>query len=31
LADVVRIYNTKRALNLTAAQMSDLTEYLKSL
>jgi cytochrome c2 len=31
LADVVRIYNAKRALNLTAAQMNDLTEYLKSL
>ena len=31
LADVVRIYNTKRALNLSTAQMSDLTEYLKSL
>ena len=31
LADVVRIYNTKRALGLTTAQMSDLTEYLKSL
>ena len=31
LADVVRIYNTKRALNLTAQQMGDLTEYLKSL
>ncbi len=31
LADVVRIYNTKRSLNLTAQQMGDLTEYLKSL
>ncbi|HEY6356104.1 MAG TPA: c-type cytochrome, partial [Burkholderiaceae bacterium] len=31
LADVVSIYNTKRALKLTTAQMSDLTEYLKSL
>ena len=31
LADVVAIYNTKRALGLSAAQMSDLTEYLKSL
>ncbi|HEU5293895.1 MAG TPA: c-type cytochrome, partial [Burkholderiaceae bacterium] len=31
LADVVRIYNTKRSLGLSAAQMSDLTEYLKSL
>jgi cytochrome c peroxidase len=31
LADVVALYNTKRALGLNAAQMSDLTEYLKSL
>ncbi|HET9208024.1 MAG TPA: c-type cytochrome, partial [Burkholderiaceae bacterium] len=31
LADVVNVYNTKRALGLTAAQRSDLTEYLKSL
>jgi mono/diheme cytochrome c family protein len=31
LADVVRIYNTKRSLGLTDAQRSDLTEYLKSL
>jgi mono/diheme cytochrome c family protein len=31
LADVVAIYNTKRALGLSAAQRSDLTEYLKSL
>ena len=31
LADVVTAYNTKRALNLSAAQRSDLTEYLKSL
>jgi len=31
LADVVAVYNTKRALGLSAAQMSDLTEYLKSL
>jgi mono/diheme cytochrome c family protein len=31
LADVVSIYNTKRSLGLTAGQMSDLTEYLKSL
>jgi mono/diheme cytochrome c family protein len=31
LADVVNVYNTKRSLNLTAAQRSDLTEYLKSL
>jgi len=31
LADVVTIYNTKRTLGLSAAQMSDLTEYLKSL
>jgi mono/diheme cytochrome c family protein len=31
LAEVVASYNTKRALGLSAAQMSDLTEYLKSL
>jgi mono/diheme cytochrome c family protein/cytochrome c5 len=31
LADVVNAYNTKRALNLTPAQRTDLTEYLKSL
>ena len=31
LADVVQVYNSKRALGLTAGQMSDLTEYLKSL
>jgi mono/diheme cytochrome c family protein len=31
LADVVSIYNTKRSLGLSAGQMSDLTEYLKSL
>jgi mono/diheme cytochrome c family protein len=31
LADVVTVYNTKRALGLTPAQRSDLTEYLKSL
>jgi len=31
LADVVRIYDTRRSLGLTAQQMSDLTEYLKSL
>lgn len=31
LADVVSIYNTRRSLGLTAGQMSDLTEYLKSL
>ena len=31
LADVVDVYNTKRNLGLTAAQRSDLTEYLKSL
>jgi mono/diheme cytochrome c family protein len=31
LADVVTVYNTKRALNLSAQQRSDLTEYLKSL
>ena len=31
LADVVNVYNTKRSLNLTAQQRTDLTEYLKSL
>ena len=31
LADVVSVYNTKRSLNLSAQQRSDLTEYLKSL
>jgi mono/diheme cytochrome c family protein len=31
LADVVNVYNTKRALNLSAQQRNDLTEYLKSL
>jgi mono/diheme cytochrome c family protein len=31
LADVATVYNTKRALNLSAQQRSDLTEYLKSL
>ena len=31
LADVVNVYNNKRALGLTPAQRSDLTEYLKSL
>ena len=28
---VVQTYNTKQSLGLTAAQMSDLTQYLKSL
>jgi mono/diheme cytochrome c family protein len=31
LADVVSIYNTRKSLNLSADQMSDLVEYLKSL
>jgi mono/diheme cytochrome c family protein len=31
LADVVSVYDTKRGLGLSAAQRSDLTEYLKSL
>jgi len=31
LADVVRIYDTKRSLGLTAQQQADLVEYLKSL
>jgi len=31
LADVVSTYNTRKTLNLTADQMSDLVEYLKSL
>jgi cytochrome c peroxidase len=31
LADVVARYNAERALGLTAAEMADLTEYLKSL
>jgi len=31
LTDVVSVYNNKRALGLNASQMSDLTEYLKSL
>ncbi len=31
LADVVAIYNRKRALGLTGQQMADLAEYLKSL
>jgi hypothetical protein len=31
LADVVNTYNTKKALGLSAAEMSDLVEYLKSL
>jgi mono/diheme cytochrome c family protein len=31
LADVVNTYNTKKALGLSAAEMADLVEYLKSL
>ena len=31
LADVVRTYDTKRALGLTAQQQSDLVQYLRSL
>lgn len=31
LADVVSTYNTRKTLNLTSDQMSDLVEYLKSL
>lgn len=31
LEEVVETYNTKRSLGLTAAQKSDLTQYLKSL
>jgi cytochrome c553 len=31
LQDVVSTYNTRRALGLTTAEMSDLVEYLKSL
>jgi cytochrome c5/mono/diheme cytochrome c family protein len=31
LKDVVQTYNTKKALGLTAAEINDLTEYLKSL
>jgi cytochrome c peroxidase len=31
LEDVVRIYDTKRSLGLTPAQISDLVQYLKSL
>jgi mono/diheme cytochrome c family protein len=31
LESVVRIYDTRRALGLTEAQIADLTEYLKSL
>jgi cytochrome c peroxidase len=31
LKDVVATYNARRSLGLTVAQMSDLTEYLKSL
>lgn len=31
LEDVVELYNTKKALNLTAEQQADLVEFLKSL
>ena len=31
LSDVVIRYNTRRSLGLNAQQISDLTEYLKSL
>lgn len=31
LEDVVRVYNTKRALGLTPAQVADLAQYLRSL
>jgi mono/diheme cytochrome c family protein len=31
LEDVVTVYNTKRSLGLTAPQMADLAQYLKSL
>jgi cytochrome c peroxidase len=31
LNDVARIYNTKQSLGLTAQQIADLAEYLKSL
>ena len=31
LSDVVELYNTKKSLGLTAAQKTDLVEYLKSL
>jgi mono/diheme cytochrome c family protein len=31
LEDVVAVYNTKRSLGLTAQQMADLAQYLKSL
>ncbi len=31
LGDVVNLYNTRKGLNLTAAQKSDLVEYLKTL
>jgi mono/diheme cytochrome c family protein len=31
LADVVNVYNTRKSLGLTAAEVSDLVEYLKSL
>ena len=31
LDDVVRIYNSRKSLGLTASQMADLVQYLKSL
>jgi len=31
LDDVVAIYNAKRSLGLSSAQMSDLVQYLRSL
>jgi hypothetical protein len=31
LDDVVNIYNTRRNLGLSAAELSDLVQYLKSL
>jgi cytochrome c peroxidase len=31
LADVVDFYNTKRSLGLTAEEVADLEQYLKSL
>jgi hypothetical protein len=31
LDEVVQLYNTRKALNLTAEQMADLVEYLRSL
>jgi cytochrome c peroxidase len=31
LGDVVTTYNTRKALGLSAAEIADLTEYLKSI